>query len=109
MRPAEGRRNHLSSADGTEQVHKLFAKQLTQATTPAGDVDITVLGKLVSSAYEVMDRDRRRTGCSIARMVQERDKNLRDRERAAEQVRAQKVQLNAALNNMSQGLCMFDA
>jgi len=90
-------------------VHKLFARQLAKARTAAGDVDLTALGDLVGAAYEEMERDRRRTDRSISLMVEELDEHLLDRERAAELLSAQKVQLDAALNNMSQGLCMFDA
>ena len=51
-------------------MHRLFDKQLAQAKRPSGEVDLDVLEKLVSSAYDEMD---------------------------------------TALNNMSQGLCMYDA
>jgi PAS domain S-box-containing protein len=90
-------------------VHKLFARQLAKATTGAGEVDLTVLGDLVGAAYEEMERDRRRTDRSLSLMVAELDKHLLDRERDTELLSAQKLQLDAALNNMSQGLCMFDA
>jgi PAS domain S-box-containing protein len=55
-------------------MHKLFAKQLAKATGPTGEVDITALGGLVSSAYEEADRDRRRTDRSIKEMIEELDK-----------------------------------
>ena len=35
--------------------------------------------------------------------------DITERRNAEEQVREQKLKLDAALNNMSQGLCMFDA
>ena len=90
-------------------MHKLFARQLAKATTAAGGVDLAELGDLVGAAYEEMERARRRTDRSISLMVEELDEHLLDRERAAELLSAQKLQLDAALNNMSQGLCMFDA
>jgi diguanylate cyclase (GGDEF)-like protein/PAS domain S-box-containing protein len=100
-------------------VHKLFAKQLAKATTPAGDVDIELLGQLVSAALEQSDQDRRRTDRSISLMIEELDRLNRGlentiaertgelRQREAE-LRLQNLRFNAALENMPQGLCMFD-
>ena len=65
---------------------------------------MTVLGDLVGAAYDDMERDRRRTDRSLSLMVAELDKHLLDRERDTELLSAQKLQLDAALNNMSQGL-----
>jgi PAS domain S-box-containing protein len=90
-------------------MHKLFAKQLAQATGPNGEVDVALLTELVSTAYEQMDRDRRRTDRSIALMIEELDDHMQERERTAELLREQKFKLDTALNNMSQGLCMYDA
>src|SRR5262245_42933721 len=55
-----------------------------------------------------MERDRRRTDRSISLMAKEVEQHLFDRERAAELLRVQKLQLDTALNNMRQGLLMFD-
>jgi diguanylate cyclase (GGDEF)-like protein/PAS domain S-box-containing protein len=100
-------------------VHKLFAKQLAKATTPAGDVDIELLGQLVSTALEQSDQDRRRTDRSISLMIEELDRLNRGlentiaertgelRQREAE-LRLQNLRFNAALENMPQGVCMFD-
>ena len=90
-------------------MHKLFDKQLKQATRSSGEIDLDVLTELVRSAYEQADRDRRRTDRSISLMIEELDGYLRERERTAELLRAQKFKLDTALNNMSQGLCMYDA
>src|SRR6185437_4861248 len=81
---------------------------------------IDALGNLVTAAYEQVERDRRRTDRSIALMAEELDElnrgleslvaerttALRDREA---QLRAQNLRFDAALNNMSHGLLMFDA
>ena len=99
---------------------RLFTRQLTKATDHTGKVDIDALGNLVTAAYEQVERDRRRTDRSIALMaeeldelnrgleslVEERTTALRDREA---QLRAQNLRFDAALNNMSHGLLMFDA
>jgi diguanylate cyclase (GGDEF)-like protein/PAS domain S-box-containing protein len=100
-------------------VHKLFARQLAKATTPSGEVDLDELGKLIAAAYEQADRDGRRTDRSISLMIEELDtlnrglenlvavrtKTLREREA---QLKAQNLRFEAAVNNMSQALLMFD-
>ena len=100
-------------------VHKLFARQLAKARTPTGEVDLATLGELVTAAYDENDRDRRRTDHSIAQMVEELDQlnrgleclveertaALRERE---EELHAQNLRFDTALNNMSQALTMFD-
>jgi PAS domain-containing protein len=100
-------------------VHKLFAKQLAKATEPSGMVDLDLLGQLVSAAFEETDRDRRRTDRSIALMIEELDRlnaglerTITERtgklyQREAELL-AQNQRFDAAINNMLQGLCMFD-
>jgi diguanylate cyclase (GGDEF)-like protein len=100
-------------------VHKLLARQLAKATTPSGDVDLDELVKLVASAYEQADRDRRRTDRSISLMIEELDTLNRGLERLVEvrtaalrereaQLKAQNLRFEAAVNNMSQALLMFD-
>jgi diguanylate cyclase (GGDEF)-like protein/PAS domain S-box-containing protein len=100
-------------------VHKLFTRQLAKASK-AGGVDLDALGALVSSAYEESDRDRRRTDRSISLMVEELDRLNRNleklvaertaalRQREAE-LSAQNLRFDAALNNMSQAILMFDS
>ncbi|HEY2228470.1 MAG TPA: PAS-domain containing protein, partial [Xanthobacteraceae bacterium] len=101
-------------------MNSLFARQLAKATEADGNVDLDVLVRLVSSAYEQADQDRRRTDRSIAlmieeldqlnrgleRLVEERTATLRQRE---EELQAQNFRFDAALNNMSQALLMFDS
>jgi diguanylate cyclase (GGDEF)-like protein len=94
-------------------VHKLFAKQLARVRLASGAVDIDALAALVSTTYEEADRDRRRTDRSIALMTEEVDQLNRGLEclvdqRTAELQTVRNV-LEAALDNMSQGLLMFDA
>jgi len=90
-------------------VHKLFAKQLAKATRPTGEVDIARLTEIVSSAYEEADRDRRRTDRSIAQMIEELEARHVVLEQREALLQAQNLRFNAALNNMTQGLCMYDA
>jgi diguanylate cyclase (GGDEF)-like protein len=101
-------------------VNNLFARQLAKATKPCGNVDIDLLGKLVSGAYEQSLHDRRRTDRSIALMIEELDHLNRGLERVVEErtvalrqreeeLRAQNLRFDAALSNMSQALLMFDS
>jgi len=100
-------------------VHKLFARQLAKATTPSGEVDLDELGRLIGSAYDQADHDRRRTDRSISLMIEELDTLNRGLEKLVEvrtkalrdsetQLKAQNMRFEAAVNNMSQALLMFD-
>jgi len=101
-------------------VDRLFARQIAKATKSSGDVDLGALGKQVIAAYEEAKRDRQRTDRSIALMIEELDQLNRKLERQVEErtaelrereaeLRAQNLRFDAAINNMSQGLLMFDA
>jgi diguanylate cyclase (GGDEF)-like protein len=101
-------------------VHRLFARQCEKATKPNGEVDLDVLGELVADAYEQTERDHSRTERSIGLMVDELDQLNRTLEvQVAErtvalgnrekQLREQNLRFDAALNNMSQALLMFDS
>jgi diguanylate cyclase (GGDEF)-like protein len=101
-------------------VHRLIAKQIAKATDPAGAVDVDKLAELVGNAYDEFDRDRRRTDRSMSLMIEEvdtvnrnleqlvanRSAELRARER---DLQAQNVRFDIAINNMTQGLLLFDA
>ena len=101
-------------------MNSLFARQLAKATKPGGSLDVELLGQLVSSAYDQAHRDRQRTDRSISLMIEELDQlnrglegvveertlALRQRE---EELSAQNLRFDAALNNMSQALLMFDS
>src|SRR4051794_990943 len=91
-------------------MHKLLAKQLAKATGPTGQVDVTRLCEFVSTAYDETDQDRRRTERSISLMVEELDQfSSRDREQLNAQLKLQNLRFEAAVENMTQGLCMFDS
>jgi diguanylate cyclase (GGDEF)-like protein len=101
-------------------VNSLFARQLAKAAKPCGSIDIELLGQLVSGAYDQAHHDRRRTDRSIALMIEELDRLNRGLERLVEErtaalrqreeeLQAQNLRFDAALNNMSQALLMFDS
>jgi diguanylate cyclase (GGDEF)-like protein len=52
-------------------MRRLFQRQLAKATREPGQVDLELLGTLVTAAYEEADRDRKRTDRSIALMADE--------------------------------------
>jgi diguanylate cyclase (GGDEF)-like protein len=91
---------------------KLFAKQLLRASPPSGEVDLARLGELVTSAYEEADRDRRRTDRAISLMIGELEQLNRELENLVAdrttELQTQNSRFDEALNNMSQGLTMFD-
>jgi diguanylate cyclase (GGDEF)-like protein len=100
-------------------LHKLFDRQLKKATNAASEVDLAALEKLVVSAYEEAEQDRARTDRSIELMVGEltdfqagleaeiakRTAQLRNSQK---KLRTQNTRFLTALENMSQGLAMFD-
>jgi diguanylate cyclase (GGDEF)-like protein len=101
-------------------VDKLFTRQIAKATSPTGEVDIDALGNLVNAAYEQAERDRKRTDRSIGLMAEELDELNRGLESQVEErtaalrareseLQAQNLRFDAALNNMSHGLLLFDA
>jgi diguanylate cyclase (GGDEF)-like protein len=100
-------------------VQRLIAKQITKATDANGNVDIDKLAELIGSAYDEFDRDRRRTDRSMSLMIEEVDAANRNLEhlvarRSAElqtrerELQAQNVRFDIAINNMTQGLLLFD-
>jgi hypothetical protein len=64
--------------------------------------------RLVDSAYEQTDRDRRRTDRSIALMVEELDAHLRERDHAADRLRGQMMTLDATIASMADAVLVAD-
>lgn len=89
--------------------HKLFARQLAKATSTLGQIDLELLGELVSATYEDTDRDRRRVDRATSLMAAELEELVQRREALVDELSVQQHRLEAALENMSQGLCMVDA
>jgi diguanylate cyclase (GGDEF)-like protein len=98
-------------------MHRLIAKQIAEATDAAGAIDIERLAELVSSVYDEFDQ--RGTGYAtlpavegvdavnrdLEQLVANRSAELRARER---DLQAQNVRFDIAINNMTQGLLLFD-
>ena len=101
-------------------MHRLIARQIAKATDATGAVDMAELATLVASAYEEFDRDRRRTersmslmieeidaiNCNLERLVAKRTSELRVIEA---DLRAQNMRFDIAINNMVQGLLLYDS
>jgi diguanylate cyclase (GGDEF)-like protein len=101
-------------------VRRLIENQIARATDAAGAVDIDQLAALVGSAYEEFDRDRRRTDRSMSLMIEEIDaKNHNLQQLVAERtselqarerdLQAQNIRFDIAINNMTQGLLLYDS
>jgi diguanylate cyclase (GGDEF)-like protein len=101
-------------------VHRLVAKQIAKATDAMGAVDMDKLAALVGGAYDEIDRDRRRTDRSMSLMVEEIDAINRNLEQLVakrtaelrareEDLQAQNMRFDTAINNMTQGLLLFDS
>jgi diguanylate cyclase (GGDEF)-like protein len=90
-------------------MHRLLCNQLAKARTASGDIDLDRLCTLVSDAYGQFGKDRSRSDRATRLMIAEVDALNRERNAALEARATQSIQLDAALNNMAQGLAMFDA
>jgi diguanylate cyclase (GGDEF)-like protein/PAS domain S-box-containing protein len=111
----------LGVAQRSIVVHRLILKQIAKATdATTGTVDMNKLAALVSDSYERFDRDRRRTdrlmslmieeidaiNCNLEQLVAKRTSELSEREA---DLRAQNERFDIALNNMTQGLLLYDS
>jgi diguanylate cyclase (GGDEF)-like protein/PAS domain S-box-containing protein len=86
-------------------MHKLLAQHLAQATRASGELDLARLAELVSSAYEKADRNLAgiRPDCDERKLS-----GSRDRGQLLAELETQNLRFETAVENMTQGLCMFD-
>lgn len=100
-------------------MRKLFDRQLEKSTDATGHVDLAALERLVTAAYEEAELDRTRTDRSMELMIGELtafqvgleaeiDKRTAQLTRSRQKLRTQNTRFLTALENMSQGLAMFD-
>ena len=92
-----------------QALHRLIAKQLTVATSAAGEVDVPVLAVLVGAAYGEAERDRVRTERAMTLMADEVERANAALERVVQDLRVQNLRFETALENMSLGVAMYDA
>ena len=89
-------------------LHTIVTTQLAKATRSAGEVDHALLCELLSTCYEEMERDRKRVDRGNKLMMEELTELTAEMERLIEELRVQNLHFQAALDNMSQGLCLLD-
>jgi signal transduction histidine kinase len=89
-------------------LHRLVTTQLAKATRPSGEVDHALLCELMSTCYEELERDRKRVDRANKLMQEELTQLTGDLEQLVEELRVQNLHFQAALDNMSQGLCLLD-
>jgi diguanylate cyclase (GGDEF)-like protein/PAS domain S-box-containing protein len=91
-----------------QAMQRLLSRQVEKARDAAGEVDVDKLIGIVSTTYEEFNRDRRRADRSNQVMAEELTDTYRDLAKTAKTLQLQNERFEAAINNMSQGLCMFD-
>jgi diguanylate cyclase (GGDEF)-like protein len=89
-------------------MQRLLERQVAKATDVNGMVDVVHLVGLIGTTYEEFNRDRRRVDRSNQVMAEELAETNRDLAKTAAILKIQNERFEAAVNNMSQGLCMFD-
>ncbi|MFC7738233.1 putative bifunctional diguanylate cyclase/phosphodiesterase [Roseomonas sp. GCM10028921] len=90
-------------------MHRTLAAQMAKATDLNGELELAKLGHLVSASYEEAERDRRRSERAMRLMAEEVETaNLKLREVIAT-LQVQNTRFEAALENMSLGIAMYDA
>ena len=90
-------------------LHRLVTTQLAKATQSSGEVDAALLCEFMSTCYEEMELNRKRVDRANKLMMEELAELTAEMERLIEALRIQNLHFSAALDNMSQGLCLLDA
>jgi diguanylate cyclase (GGDEF)-like protein/PAS domain S-box-containing protein len=89
-------------------MHPLYARQLAAARGTDGKVDLEGLANAVSAAYARMDKRRTRERERDQRMTGERAASAAELQRLVAELKAQNERFEAAIENLSHGLCFFD-
>ncbi len=88
---------------------RIIDKQLAKATARDGRLDFTRLKAAVAATYDDFLRDADRTDRSMALMIAENDRLTNDLEATIQALGMENAGYAPALENMSHGLCIFDA
>jgi diguanylate cyclase (GGDEF)-like protein len=104
-----GRGTDGEAAVSASDRHNLLARQLAGVTSSDGQVDLERLLPLIEAAYRDIDRDRVRTDRANSFMAEEVVVLEQERKQLLNELRIQNTRFEAALENMSQGLCLLDA
>ena len=89
-------------------MHELLAKQLAKATLASGEIDLATLTGLVSSAYHEADREQQRGEHAAPVKGGQAGPVKAGREQLLAELKTQNLRFETAVENMTQGLCMFD-
>ncbi len=89
--------------------HHLLARQLAGVTSSDGRVDLERLLPLIEAVYRDIDRDRQRNERASSYLAEEMVVLGHERKQLLAELRIQNTRFEAALENMSQGLCLLDA
>lgn len=89
-------------------IHRLLKAQIEKAGVAYDADNPDPLVKLVSASYHQFDLERKRTAHSTRMMIEEIETSSQEREAILQGLKLERDKLNAALENMSHGLAMFD-
>ncbi|WP_373990811.1 diguanylate cyclase domain-containing protein [Duganella sp. BuS-21] len=88
-------------------MHKLLARQLAKVDLDSA-AGLPALLELVGNAYTEHDQERRRSDRSTGLMAEELDELYAQLQQSMALIAQQNLRFQAALDNMSQSLCLFD-
>lgn len=90
-------------------LHKLLSAQLQEATTISGQPDVARWLELVDTTYRARDQELEQCARTVALMAEKLAQAERERTEFVAKLEEQTVRFKVALDNMSQGVCLFDA
>lgn len=90
-------------------MHSVLASQIARCRRDDGALDVEQLCVLVERAYAQFDQQRARLERATALMVSEIEEANRARESTLERLKQEHDKLDDALENMPQGIAMYDA
>ena len=89
--------------------HKLLQRQLGKSRKADGSLDFDRFCELVDEAYEDLYRDQTRTKHSVTFVSEELEKLNAELRDSASELKEKNSWFRAAIDNMSQGICLFDS
>ncbi len=90
-------------------MHSVLASQISRSRSDEGVLDVEALCALVEKTYTQMDQQRARGERAIALMVKEIEEANAAREATLERLQQKHARLDDALENMAQGIAMYDS
>src|SRR4051812_17842666 len=106
---AESQRGGCHSQSEKESLHKLLSAQLRKAAQHPGVAELAQLLELVDTTYRVRDEELEQCTRAMALLAGKLQQAERERTQFVAALEEQAVRFGIALDNMSQGVCLFDA